>query len=134
MASIGLCIIGPMMRYWYIFLDYAVTGNTTSSAVKKMVMDQTMFAPTIIATFFTTTGLLFGKSFDEIQLKFHNQYINTMITNYKIWPFVQVVNFNFVPLQHRVFVVNFVAIFWNTYLSWATNKHEDIKPQETVVS
>ena len=125
MSSIGLFVIGPMMRYWYIFLDRAVKGAATSDALKKMVIDQTVFAPTIIAVFFTTTGLLFGKSFSDIELKFRHQYFETMKTNYMIWPFVQIVNFNFVPLQHRVFVVNFIAIFWNTYLSWATNKHED---------
>lgn len=89
-----------------------------------MAMDQMIFAPSFIATFFTTTGILFGKSFEDIKMKFNNQYLDTMKTNYKIWPAVQMINFYFVPLQHRVFVVNFVAIFWNTYLSWAANKSE----------
>jgi protein Mpv17 len=92
--------------------------------MKKVLMDQTIFAPCIIATFFGTTGLLFGKTQAEIKAKFRNQYLSTLLTNYYIWPAVQTINFNFVPLQHRVFVVNFIAIFWNTYLSWAANKDE----------
>ena len=127
MAAIGLFLIGPGMRYWYIFLDRTVTGTRTIDAVKKMAMDQMLFAPCIVATFFTSTGVLFGKSFEDMKVKFRNQYLDTMKTNYKIWPAVQLINFNFVPLQHRVFVVNFVAIFWNTYLTWAANKDEDVK-------
>lgn len=45
-----------------------------------------------------------------------------MITNYKIWPLAQVINFTFVPIQHRVGFVQLVAIFWNAYLSWMANK------------
>ena len=124
MMSIGFFIIGPTMRYWYIFLDSTIKGKRTIDAMKKVAMDQTIFAPCIIATFFTTTGLLFGKTQAEIESKFRNQYLKTLLTNYYIWPVIQTINFNFVPLQHRVFVVNFVAIFWNTYLSWAANKEE----------
>ena len=125
MASIGLFIVGPAMRYWYIFLDRTFKGSRTIDALKKVAMDQTFFAPCIIATFFGTTGLLFGKTQDEIMAKFRNQYFVSLKTNYYIWPLVQIINFNFVPLQHRVFVVNFIAIFWNTYLSWAANKDEN---------
>ena len=124
MVSIGVFIVGPAMRYWYILLDNTIKGTRTIDAMKKVLMDQTIFAPCIIATFFGTTGLLFGKTQAEIKAKFRNQYLSTLLTNYYIWPAVQTINFNFVPLQHRVFVVNFIAIFWNTYLSWAANKDE----------
>lgn len=124
MASIGIFVVGPAMRYWYILLDRTIRGSRPFDAMKKVLLDQTIFAPSIIATFFCTTGVLFGKSPAEIKLKFKNQYLRTLLTNYYVWPAIQIVNFNFVPLQHRVFVVNFVAIFWNTYLSWAANKEE----------
>ncbi|KAG9980650.1 hypothetical protein KCU78_g21604, partial [Aureobasidium melanogenum] len=38
--------------------------------------------------------------------------------NWMLWPFVQAVNFKFVPLQHRVLVVNVVSLGWNCYLSY----------------
>ena len=42
--------------------------------------------------------------------------------NWMLWPFVQVINFSFIPLQHRVFFANIVSIGWNSYLSWINNR------------
>ena len=44
MAAIGLCINGPMLSTWYKFLDKKFTG-----ILPKLILDQTVFAPTIIS-------------------------------------------------------------------------------------
>uniref|UniRef100_A0A493TGV4 Mitochondrial inner membrane protein Mpv17 n=1 Tax=Anas platyrhynchos platyrhynchos TaxID=8840 RepID=A0A493TGV4_ANAPP len=49
-------------------------------------------------------------------------YVDALLTNYCIWPPVQVANFYFVPLSHRLAVVQCVAIVWNCYLSWKANR------------
>ncbi|XP_039243406.1 protein Mpv17 isoform X5 [Pipra filicauda] len=49
-------------------------------------------------------------------------YTDALMTNYCIWPPVQIANFYFVPLQHRLAVVQCVAIVWNCYLSWKANR------------
>uniref|UniRef100_A0A8C8AW67 Mitochondrial inner membrane protein Mpv17 n=1 Tax=Otus sunia TaxID=257818 RepID=A0A8C8AW67_9STRI len=49
-------------------------------------------------------------------------YTDALLTNYCIWPPVQIANFYFVPLQHRLAVVQCVAIVWNCYLSWKANR------------
>jgi hypothetical protein len=42
--------------------------------------------------------------------------------NWKLWPFANLVNFAFVPLQLRVLFGNVVSIGWSIYVSAAANK------------
>lgn len=43
-------------------------------------------------------------------------------TNWMVWPFVQTINFAFLPLQYRVLFANVISIGWNSYLSWVNSK------------
>lgn len=40
-----------------------------------------------------------------------------LLANYCYWPFVNFLNFKFVPLHFRMAVINLCAVFWNTFLS-----------------
>ncbi len=64
-------------------------------------MDQGLFAPTFISIFLSSMAVLEGGSVKE---KLDKNYIPALTANYMIWPFVQLVNFKFVPLQHRSLV------------------------------
>jgi protein Mpv17 len=52
------------------------------------------------------------------QEKLQKNYVTALTSNYMIWPFVQIVNFKFIPLHYRVLFVNVVSIGWNCYLSF----------------
>lgn len=121
MGVVGL-IIGPVLRTWYLTLDRVVPGTAKPAGFKKMLIDQSLFAPVMIAFFFGVTETLAGKRPAEIQETLRACYKETLITNYKIWPLAQTLNFTFVPIQHRVGFVQIVAIFWNAYMSWMANR------------
>lgn len=121
MGVVGL-IIGPVLRTWYLTLDIIVPGTAKTAGVKKMLLDQSLFAPVMICFFFGVTETLAGKRPQDIKQMLHERYLDALITNYKIWPLAQTLNFTFVPIQHRVGFVQIVAIFWNAYMSWVTNK------------
>ncbi|XP_010390197.1 protein Mpv17 isoform X7 [Corvus cornix cornix] len=122
MMAIGFCFVGPVVGNWYRILDRLIPGNTKVVAVKKMVLDQGAFAPCFLGCFLAVTGAMNGLSVQDNWSKIQRDYMDALMTNYCIWPPVQIANFYFVPLQHRLAVVQCVAIVWNCYLSWKANR------------
>ena len=118
-------MVAPILRCWYLTLDKVLKGNTARVAIQKMILDQTLFAPLFIGNFLVVADVLEGKSFKQIKGKLKSSYYQTVKTNWCIWPPVQIANFYYVPLEHRVLFSNLAALIWNTYLSWAVN-HETL--------
>ncbi|XP_053502997.1 protein Mpv17 isoform X2 [Ictalurus furcatus] len=122
MMSMGFFFVGPVVGGWYRVLDRLVIGVTKSTALKKMLMDQVCFAPCFLGAFLGIYGTLNGLTVDENLAKLKRDYMDALITNYYLWPAVQIANFYFIPLHHRLAVVQIVAVAWNSYLSWKANK------------
>uniref|UniRef100_A0A803KG64 Mitochondrial inner membrane protein Mpv17 n=1 Tax=Xenopus tropicalis TaxID=8364 RepID=A0A803KG64_XENTR len=113
---------GPVVGGWYKILDRIVPGSSKTVALKKMLLDQGAFAPCFLGCFLSIAGALNGLSGEQIWGKLKRDYTDALITNYYIWPAVQVANFYFIPLYHRLAVVQCVAVIWNSYLSWKANQ------------
>ena len=73
----------------------------------RVAADQFVFAPTNMALFLSSMAYLEGSSVEE---RLKKAYVPGMKNNFLLWPWVQAVNFKVVPLEHRVFVVNIVAL------------------------
>ncbi|XP_042302361.1 protein Mpv17 [Sceloporus undulatus] len=121
MMAVGFCFVGPVIGGWYQVLDRLVPGTTRMAALQKMLLDQGGFAPCFLGSFLAVVGVLNGLSLEENWNKIKRDYTDALVTNYYIWPAVQVANFYFIPLNHRLAVVQCVAIVWNSYLSWKAN-------------
>ncbi|KAK4157759.1 hypothetical protein C8A00DRAFT_29296 [Chaetomidium leptoderma] len=116
MALYGGAIFGPAAATWFKFLSQRVnlrSANTTMLA--RVACDQGVFAPTFIGVFLGSMAVLEGTSPAD---KLSKSYSEALLTNWMIWPFVQMVNFKLVPLQHRLLFVNVISIGWNCYLSF----------------
>jgi hypothetical protein len=81
------------------------TTNRTIAA--RVACDQFVFAPVNMAFFLSSMAYFEGASPKE---RLQKAYIPGMVNNFLLWPWVQAVNFRFVPPEFRVLVVNFVAL------------------------
>lgn len=110
-----------MLRTWYGILNKYIGSQGKAVAIKKVIVDQLLFAPTFLGIFISTLGALEGKKFENIKSDLTKNYPDILKANYSIWPAVQIVNFYVVPLKYQVLCVQSVALFWNTYVSWKTH-------------
>ncbi|KAF2879609.1 hypothetical protein ILUMI_26560 [Ignelater luminosus] len=130
-ASVGLFLAGPALTTWYRVLakTFGDKGHT-SVVLKKVALDQFVFAPAFIGVFLTALGVVQGKDPQVTVAEVKKNYLDVVISNYKLWPWVQLGNFYLVPLRYQVLVVQLVAILWNTYLSWKTQASDVIKTKD----
>lgn len=116
MFAYGGIIFGPAATTWFGILQRRVQLKSANATIlARVAVDQSLFAPTFVGLFLSTMAVLEGTSPTE---KLQKSYFTALTSNYMLWPFVQLVNFKFVPLPHRLLFVNVISIGWNCYLSF----------------
>lgn len=111
-----IAIFGPAATTWFRFLQSKIVlQNKKLEIGARVAADQLIFAPTNLLAFLSTMSVLEGISPSE---KLAKTYKGALQSNWMVWPFVQVVNFSFIPLDYRVLFVNGLSVFWNCYLSY----------------
>ena len=119
----GCFMAAPVLSFHYGRILPFVNKKTTPFATfQKVLVDQTMFAPFFLTYIFITMPLLEGKTLEDGKNDVKKNIWPTLITNWKIWPLVQCMNFYIIPLQYHLLIVNSVAVFWNAYISYICNK------------
>uniref|UniRef100_A0A915ATV1 Mitochondrial inner membrane protein Mpv17 n=1 Tax=Parascaris univalens TaxID=6257 RepID=A0A915ATV1_PARUN len=111
--------VAPILYRWFGILE-RVSGGPSIVPIKRMLIDQTVMAPLLTSTVITNLHLIEGNTPYNAFLRARKEIIPVLITNYKVWPFVQLFNFYVVPLRYRIILLQFVGIFWNAYLSFMT--------------
>ena len=117
---LGLFLVAPAVRVWYHTLEKLVSVSKTAG-LKKMMLDQLCFAPCFMPVFLGTNFALTGMKLPQIQEQIKQDYVDIMLTNWSVWPGVQLFNFYVIPLEYRILLVQVVALGWNTYLGWKAN-------------
>ncbi|KAL7469697.1 hypothetical protein ACHAXS_009953 [Conticribra weissflogii] len=127
-AFFGLILQAPWNHFYYLFLDGVLPPTPdpfTLTTGIKVFIDQFIQAPIFTVIIFAFLGTLEGKSKDEIKKQLDDDYVDTMLANWKLWVPATVVNIAFCPPILRVLFLNVIFFFWSIFLSLKLNKKEE---------
>lgn len=130
-GSFGV-FITPYLHIQYSVIMPKIFCNPGAMNIAKMLLyDQTVNAAAFIFCFFMYMDFISKSNYnfnDSLKDTF-TKFPSTLLANWKLWPAAQLINFTVVPIDYRVFFINIVAIFWNTYLSYVQNVLSVKKPE-----
>ncbi|GCB22478.1 protein sym1 [Aspergillus awamori] len=120
--------MAPVQFHWFGFLSRAfplTKRNPSIPALKRVCVDQLMFAPFGLACFFSFMTVAEGGGRRALTRKFQDVYLPTLKANFVLWPAVQILNFRVVPIQFQIPFVSSVGIAWTAYLSLTNSSEEE---------
>lgn len=121
----GTFFVAPLLHVNYSYiLPRLVPEISAVGALKKLAIDQLIFAPLVILMFYPAINIVEGKSLSHAIEDLKNKYYATMVANYKIWPAANLINFYFVPIQYQVLWANLISLVFNACLSYLHNSYK----------
>ncbi|TDH72465.1 hypothetical protein CCR75_006097 [Bremia lactucae] len=125
--TLRIVIWGGLLFAPIHFIEQRVGNYGKSVAIKKVLLDAFIFAPSINALFFTSTQLMEGQSIGySIHFALH-QLPQTLKANYTLWPIANIINYGYIPLQYRILYINCVSLIWTTVLSTISGQSKHTK-------
>lgn len=101
----GFCM-APVQFRWFRLLDttfpMAKGSGAFGPALKRVAMDQILFAPFGVAAFFTAMTIAEGGGRRAVSAKLKELFVPTLKANYVVWPAVQLINFRLMPVQFQL--------------------------------
>ncbi|CAH9079779.1 unnamed protein product [Cuscuta europaea] len=116
MGSYGFLLYGPATFSWYKFLDHCMPKPSVQNLFMKVLLNQVVLGPCVIAVVFAWNNLWLGK-LSELPNKYRRDALPTLFFGFRFWIPVSVLNFWVVPLEARVAFMSMASIFWNFWLS-----------------
>ncbi|KAI0252614.1 hypothetical protein BJV78DRAFT_1199868 [Lactifluus subvellereus] len=129
--------ISPVIGRWnkYLELKFPLrsrigTSASFSALSKRVIVDQLVMAPIGLSIFLSSMGVMEGCDPKHIRARFNDIYQPALLTNWKIWPAAQFINFRFMPLPYRVPFQQTCGVFWTLYLSLLNSTESEKQDKE----
>ncbi|KAL5707429.1 hypothetical protein ACHQM5_018331 [Ranunculus cassubicifolius] len=121
MTTYGFLLYGPGSYAWYRSLDHALPKPTVTNLLLKVLLNQIVLGPCVIAVVFAWNKLWKGR-LSELPAMYQKDALPTLLYGFKFWIPASLLNFWVIPLQTRVAFMSTCSIFWNFYLSSTMSK------------
>ncbi|KAK9689967.1 hypothetical protein RND81_09G094800 [Saponaria officinalis] len=121
MTSYGFLFYGPASYVWYQTLDRYLPQPTVTNLLVKVLLNQIILGPAVIAVVFAWNNLWQGKV-SELPGKYQKDALPTLLFGFRFWVPYSFLNFWCIPLQARVAFMSLGSIFWNFILSSTMSK------------
>lgn len=125
-ATWAFFFMGPVLHMWYGALDRLIVSGKLIP-VRKMLVDQTLFAPFFNGMFLVGVGMLEGSKIQEVSERVQTKLWPSMKANWLLWPAAQMINFTIIPKTFQIIYVNGVALIWNVILTYISHDESEIK-------
>ena len=113
----GLVVLGPLAHVYYDLVAHFCGGWPTWA---KVVLDQTLYLTLYNTLYYLVLGRLAGRPLREVARQYAEQFWRLLQAGWKLWPFVGVITYTWVPTAHRVLFVDLVEIAYSAILSRLT--------------
>ncbi|XP_071489858.1 mpv17-like protein [Diadema antillarum] len=124
---IGVCFNGPVGHIWYRWLDRFIATGTKMALGKKLLLDQSICAPTFIVAFYTGMSVLEGQK--DILRELRSKFVPTYKASCCFWSVAQVFNFLLIPTSLRIVYIASLSFLWTNFL--AIMKRREFPNDET---
>ena len=122
---LGTFLLAPVLHVWYGRLGIWIPGSKFAPVLKRLALDQLIFAPVFIPTFMSSLLILENGTnctpelvIDRLRISWHS----ALFANWMIWVPANLVNFKFVPGTFQVLFANCVGFVWNAVLSFQASR------------
>ena len=126
-ALYGFFLNGPALHLTYNkIIPLFGKANDFTALSKKLLFTQVIYSSISICAFYVFLSYCEGKDMREAKQEVCQKWGPTYMTNIKVWPFLQLVNFTMVPIPLQALYVNVLSVVWWVYLSYMKNKEKVI--------
>ncbi|XWS44506.1 hypothetical protein CRYUN_Cryun15aG0051200 [Craigia yunnanensis] len=97
MTSYGFLLYGPGSYAWYKYLDHCLPHQTAQNIMLKVLLNQIVLGPCVIAVVFAWNNLWLGK-LSELPNKYQKDALPTLFYGFRFWIPVSMLNFWYICL------------------------------------
>ncbi|XP_034256893.1 mpv17-like protein isoform X2 [Thrips palmi] len=128
----GCCFVAPTLYTWMTIAGYLFPKPGLRSGIYKAVVEQFTYGPIAICCFYSGMTLLEGGSKEDAINETREKFLPTWQTAVCVWPFVQTVNFRFIPEKNQIPFVSLCSFLWTVFLAYMKQRSQEVDSKEEI--